>query len=118
MFSLAFNSNKIQEEIGDFENGLKKLFEITGVSDVNEVIQKFITQDETEKSLGETRDNYLCRIESLQEVKARLRADIENLKFHKNVMVGNLQLEKAEQSYNKLFMQHDRFSILYHFNPE
>ena len=109
LVSLAFNANKIQEEIGDFENGLKKLYEITGVNDVNEVIQKFITQDETEKSLSETRDDYLSRLELLQHVKARLRSDIENLKFYKNVLVGNLQLEKAEQSYNKLYMQHDRY---------
>lgn len=105
---MAFNANKIQEEISDFENGLKKLFEITGVNDVNEVIQKFITQDETENSLQLTRENYSEGLDELVKVKARLRETIEELKFDKTMHVGNHQLETCEEKVNKQLMRMER----------
>lgn len=106
--NVAFNANKIQEEITDFENGLKKLFEITGVNDVNEVIQKFITQDETESSLKLTRENYVKRLEELVVIKAKLRESIEDLKFDKTLHIGNHQLESSEEKVNKLLMKQER----------
>lgn len=108
--NVAFNANKIQEEITDFENGLKKLFEITGVNDVNEVIQKFITQDETENSLKLTRENYSKRLDELVKIKARIRETIEDLKFDKTMHVGNHQLEESEEKVNKLLMKQDRYN--------
>lgn len=107
--NVAFNANKIQEEITDFENGLKKLFEITGVNDVNEVIQKFITQDETENSLKLTRENYSKGLDELIKIKAHIRETIEDLKFDKTMHVGNHQLESSEDKVNKLLMKQDRW---------
>jgi hypothetical protein len=109
--NIAFNANKVQEEIVDFENGLKKLFEITGVNDVNEVIQKFITQDETENSLRLTRENYTKRLDELVSVKSKLRESIEDLKFDKTMHVGNHQLEASEDKVNKLLIRQDRWEV-------
>ena len=108
LINSAFNANKIQEEINDFENGLKKLFEITGVNDVNEVIQKFITQDETESSLQLTRENYSDRLEELIRIKGKLREAIESLKFDKGLHVGNHQLEKKEDKLSRVVVKQER----------
>jgi len=40
-----------QEKIASYEAAFKEIKEATGVADVNEVIQKFITQEETHKNL-------------------------------------------------------------------
>lgn len=40
-----------QEKIASYEAAFREIKEATGVADVNEVIQKFITQEETHKSL-------------------------------------------------------------------
>lgn len=43
-----------QEKIAAYEAAFKEIKEATGVADVNEVIQKFITQEETHKNLQVT----------------------------------------------------------------
>ena len=35
----------------EYEKGVKKIFESTGIADANEIIQKFATHNETYKSL-------------------------------------------------------------------
>ena len=41
----------LQEKIASYEAAFREIKEATGVADVNEVIQKFITQEETHKNL-------------------------------------------------------------------
>ena len=63
-YEMAQNEqNNIKEEILDYEEGFRKLYEITGVNDVNEIIQKYITQDETTKSLKDLETQYNEKIE-------------------------------------------------------
>jgi len=51
------------------------------VNDPNEIIQKFLTQDDTEKNLTQlTKDNH-STIEKLQEERRDLRSKVEELKF-------------------------------------
>ena len=38
--------------LNEYERGVKKIFEITGISDANEFIQKFATHNETFKNLS------------------------------------------------------------------
>merc|ERR1719183_3167008 len=54
--------NDLAEEealkIADYEEAFHRIKEATGVSDVNEVIQKFLTQEDTHKNLNAlTREN-------------------------------------------------------------
>lgn len=106
----TFNLNKIQEEIQDFEIGLKKLYEITGVNDVNEIIQKFITQDETEQSLEDTKNDYMNRLQSLNNQKTNLKKTIENLKFGLTIHVKNHDIENKENLIGQLNVKLERYS--------
>merc|ERR1712093_816814 len=73
-----------QEEklkIADYEEAFHRIKEATGVSDVNEVIQKFLTQEDTQNNLMNlTRENQ-NKIEMLNEERRRLKAQVEELKF-------------------------------------
>merc|ERR1719359_2776252 len=84
-----------QEEklkIADYEEAFHRIKEATGVSDVNEVIQKFLTQEDTHKNLTSlTRENQ-SRIDHLMEERRKLRLQVEELKFSSGGNVGRRQV--------------------------
>jgi len=105
-----------QEEklkIADYEEAFHRIKESTGVADVNEVIQKFLTQEDTHKNLTSlTRENQ-SRIDALSEDRRKLRLQVEELKFSTGGNVGRRQViddfethlseasEKFERNRNK-----------------
>jgi hypothetical protein len=69
------------------------------VSDVNEVIQKFLTQEQTHKKLNDlTRENQQ-RIDQLTEERRKLRLQVEELKFSSGGNVGRKQAIDDFESY-------------------
>jgi len=84
-----------QEEklkIADYEEAFHRIKEATGVSDVNEVIQKFLTQDDTHKNLAALTKENQSRIDGLQEERRKLRLQVEELKFSSGGNVGRRQV--------------------------
>merc|ERR1719359_2804242 len=68
-------------KINDYEEAFHRIKEATGVADVNEVIQKFLTQEDTHKNLTSlTRENQ-SRIDQLSEERRKVRLQVEELKF-------------------------------------
>merc|ERR1719473_1843729 len=93
--SAGMTNDFAQEEklkIADYEEAFHRIKESTGVSDVNEVIQKFLTQEDTHKNLtGLTRENQ-ARIDQLMEERRKLRLQVEELKFSSGGNVGRRQV--------------------------
>merc|ERR1719473_740995 len=93
--SAGMSNDFAQEEkqkIGDYEEAFHRIKESTGVSDVNEVIQKFLTQEDTHKNLTSlTRENQ-SRIDQLLEERRKLRLQVEELKFSSGGNVGRRQV--------------------------
>jgi len=72
---------KVQKEAADLEHmeqGFQKIKSATGISDVQEIIQKFKTKDETKHSLLQTDKQTRDRIEQLKEEKADNLAILED----------------------------------------
>merc|ERR1719183_3191969 len=81
-----------RQRLMDYEEAFHRIKESTGVSDVNEVIQKFLTQEDTFENLQNlTRENQ-AKIEQLTEEKRRLRLQVEELKFSSGGNVGRRQV--------------------------
>jgi len=81
-----------QQKLSDYAEAFTRIKESTGVSDVNEVIQKFLTQEDTHKNLtGLTRENQ-SRIDQLMEERRKLRLQVEELKFSSGGNVGRRQV--------------------------
>lgn len=86
--SNALNASLIANErietrnkIDIFENAFRKIKEATGVSDVNEVIQKIMSQENTTENLIQlTRENQI-KIENLNDDKRRLKNKVEEMKY-------------------------------------
>lgn len=122
-------TNKLQEgkvaedriehrsKIDVFETAFRKIKEATGVSDVNEVIQKIVSQESTTDNLMMlTRENQ-TKIELLNEEKAALKARVEEIKYsgpgggHRRKMVDDheenlsssaARLERCRLKYERL----------------
>jgi len=83
-----------QEEklkIADYEEAFHRIKEATGVGDVNEVIQKFLTQEDTHKNLTSLTKENQSRIDQLSEERRKLRLQVEELKFSSGGNVGRRQ---------------------------
>jgi coiled-coil domain-containing protein 151 len=71
------NRNKVDI----FENAFRKIKEATGVSDVNEVIQKIVSQESTTENLiAVTRENQ-SKIEALNQLRKQIKAHCEEIKY-------------------------------------
>ena len=55
-----------QQVMSAYEAAFRKIKEATGVGDVNEVIQKFVTQKDTEKQLMNATKEAQAKIEALE----------------------------------------------------
>eukprot|EP00656_Telonema_subtile_P022527 TRINITY_DN236_c0_g1_i1.p1 TRINITY_DN236_c0_g1~~TRINITY_DN236_c0_g1_i1.p1 ORF type:complete len:489 (-),score=186.09 TRINITY_DN236_c0_g1_i1:279-1745(-) len=89
------NANKKEDEqdkITTYEEAFRKIRDATGVSDVSEVISKFLTQEETQKRLMEMTKESQLRIDNLQEEKALAKHRVEEIKFSGNVASGTRRL--------------------------
>ena len=77
---IASERLEARNKIDIFENAFRKIKEATGVSDVNEVIQKITNQESTTENLiSLTRENQ-SKIEMLNEQKRKLKIHVEEIK--------------------------------------
>eukprot|EP01028_Stygiella_incarcerata_P003683 TRINITY_DN1768_c0_g2_i1.p1 TRINITY_DN1768_c0_g2~~TRINITY_DN1768_c0_g2_i1.p1 ORF type:complete len:534 (-),score=207.60 TRINITY_DN1768_c0_g2_i1:417-2018(-) len=81
-----------EEQISKYEEMFRRIKEATGVSDVNEVIQKFLTQDDTQKNLEEMISDAQAKIEELNEEKGDLKTKLEELKYLGSGAVGSRRI--------------------------
>merc|ERR1711907_490988 len=70
-----------QEKIASYEAAFREIKEATGVADVNEVIEKFITQEETHKNLLAMTKESQAKIEALTEAKQAAQERVQSLKY-------------------------------------
>eukprot|EP00824_Muranothrix_gubernata_P012107 TRINITY_DN25916_c0_g1_i1.p1 TRINITY_DN25916_c0_g1~~TRINITY_DN25916_c0_g1_i1.p1 ORF type:complete len:549 (+),score=128.72 TRINITY_DN25916_c0_g1_i1:88-1734(+) len=78
------NKSTIEEEerkITTYEEAFRKIKDATGVSDVNEVIEKFLTQENTRSNLTTMLDEVSAQLDDVNEEKAQVTTEIENVKF-------------------------------------
>ena len=70
-----------QQVMSAYEAAFRKIKEATGVGDVNEVIQKFVTQKDTEKNLMAMTRDAQARIDQLAEEKALTKTQVDEMKY-------------------------------------
>jgi len=70
-----------QQVMSAYEAAFRKIKEATGVGDVNEVIQKFITQKDTEKNLVAMTKEAQKRIDELAEERTATKASVDEMKY-------------------------------------
>ena len=97
------NSNVVEGEqqvMSAYESAFRKIKEATGVGDVNEVIQKFLTQEQTHDNLVEMTKVAQARIESLGEERASTKVMVDEMKYSGGG--GQSSRQEVEQWERKL----------------
>ncbi len=71
----------VTSRLKDYEKGVRKIHELTGISDANEIIQKFATHGETFKSLEHIKNKNERKILDLQDKKLQAQNELEKARF-------------------------------------
>merc|ERR1719390_102394 len=101
-FHTALNEHVQEEEtkkITTYEEAFRKIKDATGVSDVNEVIQKFLTQDETHNNLVVMTKEAQARIDALNEEKSQAKAKVEEIKYSGTGSLGSRRIVDEFESH-------------------
>lgn len=94
--SIALEKLESRNKVDIFENAFRRIKEATGVSDVNEVIQKIVSQESTTENLIAVTKENQQKIEALTDEKKRIKIQCEELKYSG---VGGGQHRKMVDSY-------------------
>lgn len=70
---------------------------------MNEIIQKFTTQDETNKSLNDLKQEYLEKIEYLNNEKQRLKEELNDLKYEGGESLTRKQIDEVLKKVENYF---------------
>jgi hypothetical protein len=100
----ALSQHKTEEErqkILDYEEGFRRIKEATGVSDVNDVIQKFITQEDTYRNLEELRKEHQAKVDALNQKKLALKSEIEKARFLAGDTMSRKQMDEVESNVSR-----------------
>lgn len=74
-------SGVIEEKIQDYDEAMRRIKDATGVSDVNEIIQKFATQDDTYNNLLELKAEHERKLLALNDEKIELKQGVDRLRY-------------------------------------
>lgn len=91
----------IKEEIILYQDAFEELKKQTGSNDVNEIIQKYLIQEETRKSLEELETKYLAEIQEKKELKNNLKVMIEEKKESLQMVEHEEDIGKADSLFSK-----------------
>jgi len=105
--------NATKQTLKDYDEAFRKLYEATGVSDVNDIIQKYTTQDETSKSLNDLKQEYLEKIEYLNNEKARIKSELNALKYEAGENLSRKQFDEIENNVNSVSNKCERARFKY-----
>jgi len=110
-----------QQVVSAYEAAFRKIKEATGVGDVNEVIQKFMTQKDTEKSLLAMTREAQARIDQLAEEKAATKASVDEMKYsgaggqssRQEVEACEKRLGEATSAQDRVRTRHGRLTQVF-----
>jgi len=110
-----------QQVMSAYEAAFRKIKEATGVGDVNEVIQKFVTQKDTEKNLMNMTREAQARIDQLAEEKAMTKQQVDEMKYsgaggqssRQEVEACEKKLAEATSAQERVRTRHSRLTKVF-----
>ncbi|EDO35840.1 predicted protein [Nematostella vectensis] len=88
-----------ERKITTYEEAMNKIKDATGVSDIKEVVQRFLSQGDTQKHLEQLKNNNEKMLVRLKEDKEKLRLEYEEMKYSGEARLssGQRMLEEFQQ---------------------
>uniref|UniRef100_A0A7S0SSE8 ODAD1 central coiled coil region domain-containing protein n=1 Tax=Chromulina nebulosa TaxID=96789 RepID=A0A7S0SSE8_9STRA len=98
--NLQIEKLKQKNKIDIYENAFRKIKEATGVSDVNDVITKIISQESTTENLINLTNENNKKLENLNNLKKELKLVVEELKY--SGVSGNVRRKLVDEHEDQL----------------
>ena len=89
------------------------MYEATGVTDVNDIIQKFTTQSDTSKSLNDLKQEYSEKQDYLEKDLINLKEDLNDLKYEGGETLTRKQIDELEKQVNRSIYKCERNRLKY-----
>merc|ERR1719502_2465274 len=103
-----------EDRVNTYESAFRRIKEATGVSDVNEIIQKFLTQEDTLNRLNDLAKESQARIEQLTEEKKRIQQKVVDAKMKSSSTAGNRRIvDEFEQLLSEAKVKSERIRTKY-----
>lgn len=118
--TVELRTEEEQERLQQYAEAYRKIKEVTRATNVDEVIAKFIAQEDTHHTLVDMTRDVQAKIDGLQTQRSELRRRVEENKYSGTGQLGSrrivdefethlteakLQLEKSNTSYEKTYRQ-------------
>ena len=87
-----------KQKLSDYDEAIRRIRDATGVSDVNEIIQKFSTQSDTYNNLVELRGTNERKLLELQDKRGDLRSEVEKLRYEGLESMTRKQVDEVERN--------------------
>eukprot|EP00828_Plagiopyla_frontata_P042076 TRINITY_DN6190_c0_g1_i4.p2 TRINITY_DN6190_c0_g1~~TRINITY_DN6190_c0_g1_i4.p2 ORF type:complete len:414 (-),score=117.33 TRINITY_DN6190_c0_g1_i4:60-1301(-) len=110
---MNMDTNLQKQKLADYQEAFRKLYEATGVTDVNEIIQKFKTQDETRKQLNDLQQDNAEKIEQLQNESIKLKNELNDLKYEGGETLTRKQIDEIENNVQNAINKCERAKLKY-----
>ena len=113
---LPDEASKLEQKISEYEDAFARLREITGVSDVNEIIEKFVSQQNTYDTLLKRTDEEQAKLDSLEAEHKKLKIQMDDLKYSSGTagrrLAGDNMEIAVQESEHRLERAKERFEKL------
>lgn len=90
-----------EESLGALETTFQKIKIVTGLSDVDEIVQKFKDRTHKTHQLHQLAEDVRERIDSLREENARLKEQLLNMRSNNEASAGNREIYQEMDTFNK-----------------
>ena len=87
-----------KDKVTTYEEAFRRIKEATGIEDINEVIEKYLTQDETAMNLTELTKEAHARIQALNEEKRQAKEKVEEMRYSGPGSYGSSRIKDEYQS--------------------
>jgi coiled-coil domain-containing protein 151 len=91
-----------KQSLMDYEEAMRRIKEATGVTDVNEIIQKFSTQEDTTRNLFEQRRLNETKLTELNEEKLKLQAYVNRIRVKGIKETRKEEIEGKEKTVDSM----------------
>merc|ERR1711998_171941 len=103
-----------EDRVNTYESAFRRIKEATGVSDVSEIIQKFLTQEDTLNRLNDLAKESQARIEQLTEERKRIQQKVVDAKMKSSSTAGNRRIvDEFEQLLSEAKVKSERIRTKY-----
>eukprot|EP00055_Hartaetosiga_balthica_P009178 m.35971 g.35971 ORF g.35971 m.35971 type:complete len:503 (+) comp6639_c0_seq1:37-1545(+) len=75
------NNDEYKEKLETYEDAMRRIRDATGATDINEVVQRFLTQDDTNTHLHEVYHDNIEILQKLKQDREQLDRQFEALKY-------------------------------------